>query len=103
MAQWVKLCGAKELPAEGSVSEMKVGAHEICLARINGSLRAVDNICPHRQGPLGQGWIEGNSVVCPWHSWAFDLETGLADYPEGERIDVFALRVEGDDLFVDLP
>jgi nitrite reductase (NADH) small subunit len=102
MAQWVRLCGAGEAPAEGQVCEQRAGEFEICLARLNGELKAVDNICPHRRGPLGQGWIEGSAVVCPWHSWAFDLSTGLAEYPKGEKVGVFAVKVEGEEVLVDV-
>ncbi len=75
----------------------------ICLARVGDVLAAVDNVCPHRQGPLSEGWIEGNAVVCPWHSWAFDLQTGIAEPPERARVDVFPVRVEGDDVFAEVP
>ena len=102
MAQWVRLCGIGDAPAEGKVCEQKAGEFEICLARLDGELKAVDNLCPHRRGPLGQGWSEGRGVVCPWHSWIFDLETGLAEYPEGERVGVFAIQVQDEDVFVDV-
>jgi len=102
MAEWVRLCNVEEAPAEGAVCERSAGGRDLCLARIGGELKAVDNLCPHRQGPLSEGWIEGNSVVCPWHSWAFDLTTGDASYPEGERVAAFALRVDGGNVLVDL-
>jgi nitrite reductase (NADH) small subunit len=102
MAQWVRICGVNEAPPEGAVNEQRAGNLEICLARVDGELRALDNLCPHRQGPLGQGWIEGKTVVCPWHSWAFDVKTGFADYPEGEKVGVFSVRVEGDDVLVEI-
>ncbi len=102
MAEWVRLCGIGEVPAEGAVCERQAGDLEICLARMDGELKALDNLCPHRRGPLGQGWIEGKAVVCPWHSWAFDLDTGLAEYPAGEKVGVFPVRVEGDDVLVDV-
>ena len=102
MAQWVRLCGIGEAPAEGKVSEQRAGEFEICLARLGGELKGVDNLCPHRRGPLGQGWIEGNGVVCPWHSWVFDLDSGVAEYPEGEKVGVFAIKVEGEDVLVNV-
>lgn len=101
MAQWVRLCGVQDAPAEGSVCEQAFGEIEVCLARIGGELKALDNLCPHRQGPLGQGWIEGGAVVCPWHSWAFDLGTGLADYPTGEKVRVYRVRIMGEDVLVE--
>ncbi len=102
MAQWVRLCGLGEAPAAGMVIEAQVEGVEICLANVNGQLSALDNICPHRQGPLGQGWIEGEAVVCPWHSWTFSLKSGESEYPVHERVDVFAVKVEGEDVLVDL-
>ena len=39
---------------------------------------AMENVCLHRGGPLGQGMIEGGKVVCPWHGWAWDPKTGEA-------------------------
>jgi nitrite reductase (NADH) small subunit len=102
MAQWVRLCGVEGAPAEGNVNEQRVGDFEICLAKVDGELRALDNLCPHRRGPLGQGWIEGNAVVCPWHSWAFDLTTGCATYPEGEKVSAFPVRIQGEEIQVDM-
>jgi nitrite reductase (NADH) small subunit len=82
--------------------ECEVEGVGVCLANVEGELSALDNWCPHRRGPLGQGWIEGKAVICPWHSWAFDAKTGVADYPAGERVAAFPLRVLGDDLLVEI-
>ncbi len=102
MSQWVRICSAAEAPAEGAVMEADAQGVAICLARVGGKLSALDNLCPHRQGPLGQGWIEGNAVVCPWHSWTFDVTSGQAEVPVSERVAVFPVRVEGDDVLVEL-
>ena len=100
MAEWVRICGLAEAPAAGKVAEIEAGGTAICLANVNGELSALDNVCPHRQGPLGQGWIEGEAVICPWHSWAFNAKTGLSEYPVDEAVAVFPVRVEGEDVFV---
>lgn len=102
MAEWVRLCGVQDAPPVGRVMETEVNGVQVCLANVGGELSALDNICPHRQGPLGQGWIEGGSVVCPWHSWMFDVKTGEASYPAGERVGVFPVRIEGEDVLVDI-
>ena len=102
MARWVKLCGLAEAPAEGKVMEAEVEGIAVCLANVGGELSALDNVCPHRRGPLGQGWIEGDTVVCPWHSWMFHAKTGLAEYPVGEKVDVFPLKIQGADILVDV-
>ena len=102
MAQWVRVCGLAEAPGPGKVMEAEVEGVGVCVANVGGELSALDNWCPHRRGPLGQGWIEGEAVVCPWHSWAFNAKTGQGEYPEGERVGVFPLKVEGEDVLIDI-
>ena len=102
MAQWVRVCSVAEAPAEGQVAAANADGVAICLARIGGKLSAMDDVCPHRQGPLSEGWIEGNAVVCPWHSWAFDVRTGSAEPPERASVAVFAVQVEGDNVLVEI-
>ena len=102
MPHWVQICTLAEAPQEGQVAEVEVEGVSVCLARHNGKLSALDNICPHRQGPLGQGWLEGDAVLCPWHSWAFNLETGIADPPERAAVAVFPIRVENETVLVEL-
>ncbi len=103
MAEWVRLCAAQEAPKSGEVMEAEANGVAICLANVDGRLAALDNICPHRQGPLGGGWLEGEAVVCPWHSWAFNTTTGEAEPPERARVAVFPVKIEGADLLVNLP
>jgi nitrite reductase (NADH) small subunit len=101
VARWVTLCEVKEAPEAGKVIEVEREGVAICLANVNGQLSAIDNWCPHRRGPLGQGWLEGELVVCPWHSWAFNATTGVAEYPVGEQVRVFPLTVQGEDVLVE--
>ncbi len=102
MAKWVRICGVAEAPAPGKVMEADAEGIGVCLANLNGELSALENLCPHRQGPLGQGWIEGETVVCPWHSWTFHVKTGQSEYPVDESVEVYPVRVEGEDVLVDL-
>lgn len=103
MAKWVRICGIAEAPEPGKVIEANVEVGiQVCVANLNGELMALDNICPHRQGPLGQGWIEGEAVVCPWHSWAFNLRSGASEYPANERVGAFPIKVEGVDVLVEI-
>jgi len=102
MARWVRLCGLAEAPKNGEAMEADAEGVEICLARVNGELAALDNWCPHRRGPLGQGWVDGESVVCPWHSWTFNVKTGVAEHPVHDRVAVFPVRVDGPDVLIEI-
>ncbi len=105
VSEWVAVCRLSEAPEEGAVLEAEAAGVSLCLARLNGDLHALDNLCPHRAGPLGQGWIEGNAVVCPWHAWAFNLHSGIAEPPEPPehaRVRVYPVRTTPDELQVNL-
>ena len=102
MSHWVPLCALSEAPKPGEVTEAEVNGVQVCLANVNGRLCALGNICPHRGGPLGQGWIEGEAVVCPWHSWAFDARSGEALPPDCGKVDVIPLKIEGENVLIDV-
>ena len=46
------------------------------LFNIEGAFHALDDACPHKGASLGEGWCDGNAVLCPLHGWAFDIATG---------------------------
>ena len=63
---------------------------------------AMDNVCLHRGGPLGQGVIEKGKVVCPWHGWAWDPATGQAAHNPTAKLVVYPLKIENGDVMIDL-
>lgn len=76
-----------------------IGTAEIAVFRQrDGRLFATQNHCPHRQGPLAEGVIGDNRVICPLHAHQFNLETGTGSEP-GECVQVYAVQdVNGDIL-----
>lgn len=98
----MRLCAESEAPQEGAVAAFETSGVAVCLANVEGTLHALDNWCPHRRGPLGEGWLEGAAVVCPWHCWAFEVGSGRALPPEHARVAVFAVKVEGGAVLVNL-
>jgi nitrite reductase (NADH) small subunit len=103
LSEKVRLASKAALPAAGEACEFEVGERVICVANVNGEFSALDNVCPHRGGPLGQGMIEGDKIVCPWHGWQFDAKTGAVGHAPSQRITTYPLILEGDDVYVELP
>jgi nitrite reductase/ring-hydroxylating ferredoxin subunit len=68
-----------------------------------GRFYACGAVCPHEDGPLAEGWLEGQAAVCPWHGFDFDLATGRCLVDPGLAIAVYSVRVAGDLIEVDLP
>jgi nitrite reductase (NADH) small subunit len=81
---------------------MVAGGKMLCVANAGGEISVMDNICPHRGGPLGQGMIEQGKIICPWHAWTFDVKTGVAEHTQFARVKVYETRLEGDDLLAKL-
>ncbi|HXM12044.1 MAG TPA: Rieske 2Fe-2S domain-containing protein [Terriglobales bacterium] len=100
MTNFIKLAALPELPAVNEAKEFACGGRTICVANVNGEISALENICLHRGGPLGQGVIEGGKIICPWHGWAWDPKTGEAG--PGAKIAVYPVKIEGGDVLIDL-
>ncbi len=87
----------------GSVMEVLVGDGTYAICNARGEVHAVDGICPHAGGPLGQGALHGTTLVCPWHAWEYDCRTGESDLDESVRLAKFPVKIEGGDIFIDVP
>lgn len=75
MGEFLDVAGVEELPV-GRVMSVMAGERRIALCRTETGVYALDNTCPHRGGPLGEGDLIGEEIVCPWHLWGFDVATG---------------------------
>jgi len=102
MSNFVKLTTQSELPEEGEAKEFACADRVICVANVNGTISAMDNVCLHRGGPLGQGMIEGNKVVCPWHGWQWDPKTGEAVQNPGAKVSVYPIKSENGDVLIEV-
>lgn len=63
---------------------------------------ALDNACPHKQGPLAEGIVHGAKVTCPLHNWVFDLETGQAQGADEGQVATYPARVEEGRVLLDV-
>jgi nitrite reductase (NADH) small subunit len=97
---FVKVGSLSSLPP-GSVTEARLGEAAYAICNVEGELHALDGICPHAGGPLGEGNVQGNMVICPWHEWAYDCRTGENDYDPAVKLDCFQVKAEGDDILMD--
>ena len=100
MPSSVKLTVQSELPSPNTVKEFPCGDKMICLANVNGTYSAMDNVCLHRGGPLGDGVILNGKVVCPWHGWEWDPQTGIHD--AHAKIAVYPLKIENGDVMIEI-
>jgi nitrite reductase (NADH) small subunit len=99
MSALVRICSTSELPRPGEAKEFTAGSRTLCIANVDGVIRALDNECPHRGGPLAEGMIEHGKLICPWHAWSFDPATGATDASQ-ERVAIYPVTVDAKEVFV---
>ena len=101
--RWIRVSDTKSFPLrEGRC--VTIGGEEVAVFNLGDRFLAVDNACPHRGGPLCDGIVSGETVVCPLHNYKISLETGEVVKPEVPvRVLTYETRVENGVLLVALP
>ena len=101
MPNFVKVASKNDLkPGEGKV--VNVNETEVALYNVDGEFFAINNTCLHRGGPLGEGFLEGDVVTCPWHGWRYNVKTGANAMLPTTKVANYQVKVEGDDVMVAL-
>jgi nitrite reductase (NADH) small subunit len=98
----VEIKALAELPP-GSLVQVHLKGAAYALCNHAGLLRCFDGLCPHAGGPLGDGNLDGESIVCPWHGWAFDCVTGVNEFDADTELRSYPVLVRDGSIFVELP
>ncbi|MBL9124706.1 MAG: Rieske 2Fe-2S domain-containing protein [Planctomycetaceae bacterium] len=101
MARWIAAAQVADVPA-GTCRELVVAERIVALFCVDGEFFALDGVCPHQGGPLGQGDLEGCVVTCPWHGWQFDVRTGQHQVHPNLVQPRLAVRIDGGTVYVDV-
>lgn len=86
--------------APGAAKTVTIDGKAVALMNVNGVFYAMDNACAHRGGPLGEGVVDGEAIVCPWHGWQYDVKTGQCLTNPNAKVTCYAVKQEGDHLLV---
>ena len=99
---WVIAGARSKLPKTGIQAVYPKGVATLLIRR-DDELYAVANRCAHMSCPLEAGRLDGYILECPCHDWRFDIRDGrFVEAPE-LAIPTYAVRIEGDDVLVQLP
>jgi nitrite reductase/ring-hydroxylating ferredoxin subunit/multimeric flavodoxin WrbA len=92
--EWIDVGAADEL-ARQPLRELRIEGRRIALSYANGRFGAVSGVCNHVGGPLGQGRLDSDYLICPWHEYKFHRCTGAGEPGyEGDRVPSYAVIVE---------
>ena len=99
MAEFIKVASLSEL-APGSAKAVEVKGKAIAVFNVEGAIYATDNTCLHQGGPLGEGELMGDVVICPWHQWEYNVRTGEMPGDSSVKVATYPVQVEGGDIKV---
>lgn len=100
---YIEIAPVSELP-NGERLFVDLGDKPIVIFKIADQIFAIGDVCSHDEGPLGDGLLEGHSVVCPRHGGEFNIRTGQAlQMPAVVDIPAYPVQVRGGMIFVGMP
>ena len=94
-----KVATVSEIPA-GRGRSVRVGERRIALFHVDGSYFAIDDRCPHMGADLSSGILKDRTVMCSWHGWQFDLESGGCLNVEWAKLRNYPLIIRGQEIFL---
>ena len=91
-AQWVPVLRTEEVPA-GEARVADVGHRQLAVFNVGGEFLATANSCVHQGGYLGDGFLDGEVVICPMHGWQFNVRSGACITRPGQQVKAYEVRV----------
>ena len=102
MSKWIKITQTENIPLMGS-RVIQYGEPEIAVFKTkDGSIFAINNQCPHKQGKLSEGLVHEHVVTCPMHNWDIDLKNGTALGNDNGCTNTYESKVEDNIFYINL-
>jgi nitrite reductase (NADH) small subunit len=101
---WIRVTTTDAIPLrEGRA--VTIAGRDLAVFNLGDRFLATDNRCPHQGGPLCDGIVAGDAVVCPLHAWKVRLDTGEVERPAGRAVcvETYPTRVEDGIVLLGLP
>lgn len=101
-SEWHDVGSVQDL-SRVAIQQVVIGRTRVALVYKDEDFTAVSGVCNHAGGPLGEGRLDGDYIVCPWHNWKFHRKTGEGEpgYEE-DRVPAYATKVDGGRVLISL-
>ncbi|MAG46988.1 non-heme iron oxygenase ferredoxin subunit [archaeon] len=94
--------GKKEDFEEGKGKLIESNGKKIALYLKDGNFHAFDNECKHMGGPLCDGSLEEENIVCPWHGWKYNIKTGVSPVNADAKVNTYNVKIEDNEVKIEI-
>jgi len=102
MDRWLEVGSLQDIPRRGARC-VKVPGYTVAVFRTgDDQVFALEDKCPHKQGPLSQGIVHDGCVTCPLHNWVISLATGEAQGADEGVVRTIPVKLEGRRILIDI-
>lgn len=101
MSAWIDIAALDAVPQRGARMIKTVHGCVAVFRTAGDEVFALDNACPHKQGPLAEGIVHGKAVTCPLHNWVISLETGEVQGADEGQVATYPAKVDGGRIWLD--
>ncbi|MEO1054465.1 MAG: Rieske 2Fe-2S domain-containing protein [Bacteroidota bacterium] len=95
----IHVCSVEDID-ENRAKIFTVSGERVAIFKYDGKLSAVNNVCRHQGGPLGEGKVIDGCITCPWHGYQYLPENGQSPPPFHEKVETYQLKVEENHIFI---
>jgi 3-phenylpropionate/trans-cinnamate dioxygenase ferredoxin subunit len=99
MSEFLKVAQTTDL-APGEKMLVEYEDEDVGLFNLDGEFYAISDVCTHDDGPLVEGHMEGECIVCPRHGARFNIKTGEQTMPAFSPVPLFEVKIEGEDILI---
>ena len=96
---FVEVCSVGDI-AEDCAKVVLIEGENIAIFKYGGKLSAINNVCKHQNGPLGEGKIIDGCITCPWHGYQYLPENGRSPAPFKEKVTTYDVKLKGSEVWV---
>jgi 3-phenylpropionate/trans-cinnamate dioxygenase ferredoxin subunit len=99
MTEFIKVAKVSEL-SSGEKILVEYEDDEVGIFNLGGEFYAISDVCTHDNGPLVEGNMDGEWIICPRHGARFNVKTGQQTMPAFAPVPLYDVKIEGDDIFI---
>ena len=99
MSDFLKVAQTTDL-TPGDKMLVEYEDEDVGLFNIDGEFFAISDVCTHDDGPLVEGKLDGDCIICPRHGARFNVKTGAQTMPAFAPVPLFEVKIEGDDIYI---